>query len=302
MKFSLIVPTLNRVREVARLLQSLVAQDYKHFEVIVVDQNPDDRLVDLVAAYSHHFPILHLREPKRGQSRARNIGFSHVQGDIVAFPDDDCLYSEGLLTRLVQLFEQNAKLDGIITRVYDLDEDKNAFEPCGDDQSQAVDYAKGYKVCVSCAMFFRAHIAEKIAFDEMLGPGAGTPWGCGDESDYLFQCLNAGFRFYYDATLIVRHPNPLKKNSLREQFRREYGYGLGKGYFLATHHLPQSLLRSELSEPYRYTPLAIFRGNWRRACYFLVNGIGTSLGYLAGLKRCREINRTLLNGGCHGKW
>lgn len=284
MKFSLIVPTLNRVFEIERLFQSLVAQDYKDFEVIMVDQNPDDRLAELVDSYCQYFPILHLRESKRGQSRARNIGFSHVQGDIVAFPDDDCLYSEGLLTKIAQFFSDSPEWDGVIARVYDLDEDKNAFESCGDGQSQKVDYVKGYKVCVSCAMFFHAHVAEKISFDERLGPGAGTPWGCGDETDYLFQCLDAGYKFYYDATLVVRHPNPLKKNAFREQIRREYGYGLGKGYFLATHQLPDPLLRAEKKAPYWDAILQVLKGNLRRASYCLVNGIGTFIGYRDGLK------------------
>lgn len=284
MKFSLIVPTLNRVHETKRLFQSLVAQNYKDFEVIVVDQNPDDRLVELVDSYRQYFPILHLRESKQGQSRARNIGFSHVHGDIVAFPDDDCLYSEGLLTKIAQFFGNNPEWDGIIARVYDLDEDKNAFDACGDDQSQEVDYAKGYKICVSCAMFFRASVVEKIRFDERLGPGAGTPWGCGDETDFLFQCLDTGYRFYYDANLIVRHPNPLKKHTFREQIRREYCYGLGKGYFLATHRLPQSLLEAERKAPYWDAISAMSEGNLRRASYFLVNGIGTVRGYRDGLK------------------
>jgi glycosyltransferase involved in cell wall biosynthesis len=242
----------------------------------------------LVDFYSQHFPILHLRESKRGQSRARNIGFPQVKGDIVAFPDDDCLYPDGLLTRVARLFDKNSQWDGAIGRVYDLEEDQNAFEPCGDDHSQEVDYAKGYKVCVSCAMFSRASVVEKIRFDERLGPGAGTPWGCGDETDYLFQCLNAGYRFYYDATLIVRHPNPRKKNNFRQQIQREYTYGLGKGYFLATHHLSQPLLKCEQRAPYADAVSEISKGHLRRASYFLINGIGTSLGYRAGSKNIRQ--------------
>lgn len=284
MKFSLIVPTIHRVHETERLFRSLVVQNYDNFEVIVVDQNPDDRLVELVDFYCQYFPILHLREPKRGQSRARNIGFSQVEGDIVAFPDDDCLYPDELLTQVAHFFDNNPQWDGVIGRVYDLESDQNAFEPCGDDCSQTVDYAKGYKIAVSCAMFFRAPVAEKIRFDERLGPGAGTPWGCGDETDFLFQCLDMGYQFYYDANLIVRHPNPLKNHTFREQIRREYGYGLGKGYFLATHRLPQSLLRAERKAPYWDAISAMSKRNLRRASYFLVNGIGTSRGYRDGLK------------------
>lgn len=288
MKFSLIVPTLNRVEELAFLFQSLLAQNYDSIEVIVVDQNPDDRLVKGIDYYRQSFPILHIRESQRGQSRARNIGFGHVQGDIVAFPDDDCVYTEGLLTKIAGFFEKNPDMDGLLTRVYDLDEDKNAFEPCGEDQSQELGYAKAYKHCVSCALFFRADIAKKIAFDETLGPGAGTPWGCGDETDFAFRCLDAGYRFYYDATLIVRHPNPVKKNSFREQTRREYGYGLGRGYFLATHRLPRPLLRFEYRIPYQDTLTGIFTGNWRRAVYALMKGVGTSVGYRAGRRASKN--------------
>lgn len=290
MRFSLVVPTLGRVREVARLFQSLVAQRDGGFEVILVDQNLDDRLVELVASYRPHFPVLHLRETQRGQSRARNVGRPHVQGQIVAFPDDDCCYSDGLLADIAHLFQQNPTWDGVIVRVYDLDEDKNAFERCGDDHSQEVDYAKAYHVGVSCAMFFRAHVTEQIAFDEALGPGSGTPWGAGDDTEYLFQCLGAGYKLYYDATLHVRHPNPLKKNSFPQQIRREYFYGLGNGYFLGRYNLPYSLLKfTGYSTPsFRLALLDSFKGHLRRASYHLAFGIGSSLGYRAGLTRATE--------------
>jgi glycosyltransferase involved in cell wall biosynthesis len=293
MRFSLIVPTLNRVKEVERLFQSIAVQDHQDFEVILVDQNLDDRLAELVAIYQQHFPILHLKESKRGQSRARNIGFKHVKGDIVAFPDDDCLYTDGLLTKIAHFFQNNPSLDGLITRIYDLDEDKNAFEPCGGDQSQEVDYAKAYKDGVSCGIFFRAPIAQQIAFNEMLGPGAGTPWACSDEADFLHQCLDVGYRFYYDATLIVRHPNPLKQNGFMEQMWREYAYGKGNGYFLATHYLPKEFRVSELKASYKRIPKEILKGNFYRAAYFLAKGFGTSSGYWAGLKRSKETKNTI---------
>lgn len=282
MKFSLIVPTIYRVEETECLFQSLIAQNYKNFEVIVVDQNPDDRLSSLIDKYCHQFSIVHVRELVPGQSRARNIGFSHVSGDIVAFPDDDCIYPEGLLNQISQFFLHHPQSDGVVGRVYDLDENENAFEGCGDDQSQELDYPKAYKVCVSCAIFFRTTIAQKVSFDQNLGPGAGTPWGCGDETDFIFKCLDKGYRFYYDASLMVRHPNPQKHNLFLNQVRREYGYGMGKGYFLATHSLPTSLSKVERYIPFQMAQSEILKGKWHRATYFFVNGLGTMLGYRAG--------------------
>lgn len=285
MKFSLIVPTLNRVQEVERLFKSLERQDYTDFEVIVVDQNTDERLVGMVKSYSERFPILHIRESKKGQSHARNVGFRHVQGDIVAFPDDDCIYTEGLLTNVARFFRTQPKHDGLITRIYDLEDNENAFEFCGDNQSQELDYTKAYQVGISCALFFRKEVTETVAFDENLGPGSGTRWACGDDTDYVFRCLDKGYKLFYDATLIVRHPNPHKKNKFRQHIGREYGYGIGKGYFLATHKLPPYFLKYERGAPYQNSWSAIVKGYWQKAAYFFVNGIGTSRGYWFGLKK-----------------
>jgi len=285
-KVSLVVPTVDRVRETERLFESVAGQDFRELEVILVDQSPGNRYGPLVGRYAQQFPILHLREPRHGVSRARNVAFGYVQGDVVAFPDDDCVYPEGLLTRVAHFFDSHPEWDGLLTRVFDLDADENAFEHCGDENSQEVGYAKGYKVCASPGMFLRGGIAGNVAFNEHLGAGAGTPWGAGEETDYLFRCLDAGYRFYYDANVVVRHPNPLKVQSLGSRLRRGFGYGRGNGYFLATHVLPPEFLRAEREAPYRDAIAEMRSGDAQRACYFLLHGIGTTIGYRAGRKVC----------------
>lgn len=111
MKFSLIMGTLGRTAEVGRFLASLQRQDHSEFELIIVDQNPDDRLGSLIADYSRYFSIVWLDSPK-GLSRARNIGLAQITGDVVAFPDDDCWYPDGLLSYVASRFERDAQLDG----------------------------------------------------------------------------------------------------------------------------------------------------------------------------------------------
>jgi glycosyltransferase involved in cell wall biosynthesis len=101
---SLLVATLGRVDELNRLLASLENQD-AGFEVLVVDQNPDDRLAPVLAAHSR-LAARHLRS-ERGLSRARNVGLRAAQGDLIAIPDDDCWYPAGLLARVEEWFRQN---------------------------------------------------------------------------------------------------------------------------------------------------------------------------------------------------
>lgn len=294
MRFSLVVATINRVNELERLFESLSTQHHDDFEVILVDQNLDDRLKELVTSYNQQFPILHLKQMKRGLSRARNLGKLYVKGDIIAFPDDDSVYPSTVLSQVADFFEHNQAWNGVIVRIFDLDEDKNAFELCGgDDESGAVDYWKGYTVGISHAMFFRASIVRELDFDEAMGLGSGTPWGAGEDVDYLFQCLDAGYRFYYDSKLKVRHPSPIKKNNFRQRIQREYFYGLGNGYLLGKRILPKLLVSSATSSAYEHTILEIRKGDLRCAAQFLMSGIGTSLGYWAGLKKRQEINQAV---------
>lgn len=56
------------------------------------------------------------------------------------------------------------------------------------------------------ALFLRAQVVEKIGkFDETLGPGAGTPWGAGEDTDYYLRIFRAGFKLYQSSDIFVVH-------------------------------------------------------------------------------------------------
>ena len=69
MRFSLLLATLNRTVEMRPLLESLAAQTWRDFELVVIDQNADGRLEEILRPYRTHFEIRHLRSA-RGHSRA----------------------------------------------------------------------------------------------------------------------------------------------------------------------------------------------------------------------------------------
>src|SRR5271168_3016732 len=97
-RFSLIVATIGRTEEFGFLLQSLAEQTFRDFELIVVDQNSDDRLIPFLEHWNGTVAglantpgslsaIIHLRCAP-GVSRARNLGLQYCTGEILAFPDD----------------------------------------------------------------------------------------------------------------------------------------------------------------------------------------------------------------------
>ena len=64
-RVSLVVSTVNRTVELSRLMESLLEQDFKEFEIVVVDQNSDDRIVPLLERYQTHLKINRVSTPSR---------------------------------------------------------------------------------------------------------------------------------------------------------------------------------------------------------------------------------------------
>ncbi|MES2354980.1 MAG: glycosyltransferase family 2 protein [Pseudomonadota bacterium] len=235
MKFSLILATVGRTVEVARLLASFNAQRYRNFELIVVDQNPDDRLVAVLDPYQASFPILHLRS-ERGLSRARNVGLKHVTGDVIAFPDDDCWYPESLLDDVFKDFTAHPEWDGMTGRSVDEKGEESAFSFGRHDG--IIDRFSVWQQAISYTIFLRRRVIDRVGFfDETLGLGSGTQFGSGEETDYAVRAIQAGFRLYYLPRLFVHHPHPEEVIDQRI-LQRTFSYGCGMGRVLSKHRYP----------------------------------------------------------------
>ncbi len=228
-RVSLVVATVNRVAELERLLSSLEAQTYRRFEVIVVDQNPDDRLVPVLQCHSG-LAIRHLRG-NLGVSRARNAGLRAAQGDIIAFPDDDCWFPEQLLAGVVQWLEAHPDFAGLLTGVRDENNKSMAprFAPSpGPCTKKSVLYS-----AVAFNAFLRAIAVQAVGFfREDIGPGTPSPYQSGEDLDYVIRVAERGLALWYRPQLTVHHPNFNAKERLR---RNIYPYALGVGYILRRH-------------------------------------------------------------------
>jgi GT2 family glycosyltransferase len=101
---SVVVPTMfSRERELRNCLDSLMALDYPRYEVIVVDNRPDDG--PSTAAWSERYPSVRLvRERRPGLAAARNCGLHAAAGGIVAITDDDVVVDAGWLTAFARRF------------------------------------------------------------------------------------------------------------------------------------------------------------------------------------------------------
>ena len=89
-KISVVMPTLNSGRYIARALKSLAAQTFEGAELIVVDSCSTDNTIDDIHSHSSvSLPIQILSVPDCPYAQAINLGIDAAQGDFVAFCDSD---------------------------------------------------------------------------------------------------------------------------------------------------------------------------------------------------------------------
>lgn len=89
--FSIIIPLYNRPAEIKELLDSLVQQAYKHFEVVVVEDGSTEKSEDIVASFRDRLEVKYFFKENSGPGLSRNYGAERASGDYFIFLDSDCI-------------------------------------------------------------------------------------------------------------------------------------------------------------------------------------------------------------------
>lgn len=104
-KISVIIPTLNRQKLLPKAIDSVLAQSYQDFELIVVDDGSTDKTADVVAGYGAD--ICYLFQENRGPAAARNSGIQAANCDFIAFLDSDDWFAPEKLAVQLGAMEKN---------------------------------------------------------------------------------------------------------------------------------------------------------------------------------------------------
>nr|WP_282561742.1 glycosyltransferase family 2 protein [Providencia rettgeri] len=274
MKFSLILCTLGRTDEVALFLESLSLQTYQNYELIIIDQNKDDRLKKILSDSSiQDSKILHIVQSVPGLSRARNVGIQHASGNIIAFPDDDCTYDIDVLEKVAFFFTHNSnKPLALSVNTRDINSSFSLiFSP-----KNECSFSKDKLLGCSFTLFFSKE-ASNMLFDERLGVGSGFIWGAAEENDFLYRFLTSGGEGYYLPSPTVFHP--AKENDTLD-VTRAYLYGGGFAAFRLKNNGLVRFIKSSL-----LIFVDIFKnlilGKWKKASFKFIFLLGYFVGGLA---------------------
>src|SRR3954468_22320288 len=102
---SVILPTYNRLRVLPRAIASVLAQDMRDFELLIVDDCSTDGTSDWLKQQSDP-RIRVIAAPRNGgPSAARNLGLEAARAPVASFLDSDDVYRPNRLSRALAVFE-----------------------------------------------------------------------------------------------------------------------------------------------------------------------------------------------------
>ncbi len=242
---SLILATVGRTSELNRLFDSLIAQSFRNFEVIVVDQNHDERLLSVLQrARSLGIVLKHLRHHPPNLALARNTGIAAASGTWLGFPDDDCWYEPPMLDRIMLRSRRRDAPRGVICRWVEQD----AALPPGLLSWQRSCRFRDIPVSSITLFFQRSLVNELGGFDGRLG--VGQWFGAAEETDIVLRALRAGAVLAHEPAAHVHHklePSHASGNAQARKAARHRARGTGALY--AKHKLPLWVILRGLTAP-----------------------------------------------------
>lgn len=103
MKVSVVIPAYNEEKYIGNCLQSLMDQEEKPDEIIVVNNNCTDKTIEICKKY----PVKIIDEPEKGIVPTRNRGFNAAVGDIIARCDADTILPKDWIKKIKENFKKN---------------------------------------------------------------------------------------------------------------------------------------------------------------------------------------------------
>lgn len=104
---SVIIGNYNYGRFIAEAINSVLAQTYKNFELIVVDDGSTDNSREVISSYGDRLTAIF--QENGGQGAAFNSGIAHSKGEIICFLDSDDYYREDKVEKVVAAFAAHPK-------------------------------------------------------------------------------------------------------------------------------------------------------------------------------------------------
>lgn len=170
---SVVIPNYNRVAELERALNSVLAQDYTNLEIIVIDDcSPNiDEIKKMLLKFKMNNIVFIESESNLGPAAARNTGIFAAKGKYIAFLDSDDTWVSNKITKQVLEAEKYTSNVLIYTKSKSITGKGSKVAPTrGIDANELISeylFVSGESIATP-SMFIHAEAAKKCLFDETL--------------------------------------------------------------------------------------------------------------------------------------
>jgi glycosyltransferase involved in cell wall biosynthesis len=215
-RVSVIIPAFNTAEFIAETLDSVFAQTFRDFEVIIInDGSPDIRELEQVLV-RYRGQIIYLKQENRGLAGARNTGIRYARGEYLAFLDsDDCWLPDYLASQL-KLFEDTPLLDVVYSDALYFGDSalagKTYMQICPSNGPATLQnlIREDCQALASCTVVRRQVVVDAGLFDESFR--------CCEDYDLWLRILYRGGRMAYQRKVLGKYrsrPGSLSRNAMK---------------------------------------------------------------------------------------
>ncbi len=114
MKISIVTATYNSAKTLAVCMDSVLNQDYRDIEYIIIDGNSKDNTLELVKSKAvEHANVVFISEPDKGIYDALNKGIEKATGDVVGFVHSDDFLADNTIISQIAVAFNSEDVDGV---------------------------------------------------------------------------------------------------------------------------------------------------------------------------------------------
>lgn len=207
-KLSFIVPVYNVAPYVRMSVASLLSQDYRDYEIILVDDGSTDSCPKICDEYERMFGNIRVIHQKNaGLSAARNTGIAVAKGEYICFVDSDDYWQHNILAGLISQIERD-NLDVLRFRFQYVTPEGEAYNPYKSDPFKGMDYSDAPTDGVSflnSRMNTRCYAWQFILKRELLDGCIFTPGIYFEDTDWTPRMLCKANRVASTNTVVYNY-------------------------------------------------------------------------------------------------
>lgn len=279
---TVVVATHNGADRIGHSLVSLAAlvPPSNGWKLIVVDNGSTDNTASVLASFLDRLPLQILRRSQPGKNAALNLGLEHVDGELVAFTDDDVIVDPDWLVRLTEAASAEpgyTAFGGSIRPEWPEPPQQWILNwvPLGPVFTATPPMDRGpctpYAVWGPNMAIRREVFRSGLRFDEAIGPDGSAGYAMGSETSFTRQLVARGHRCFHVPEAVVGHMVRSWQMTRASILQRAYRSGRGKGLLaqeleptVAVADVPRYFFREAVEAALQFGS-ARLRGNERDA-------------------------------------